>query len=71
MSLMLFKRIVITSNDIVDRIWIAIGIDKRHDRNAQFISFSNSDMLVAWIDNDQQVQEACSLRERRKGSDRA
>ena len=49
------QSIVIACNDIVDRIGIAVGIDKSHHRNAEFVRFCNSDMLAAWIDDDQEA----------------
>ena len=45
MSLMLFKSIIVASNDIFNRIWIAIGIDKAHDRNAELVGFGNANAL--------------------------
>ena len=40
--------IVVASNNIINRIWIAIGIDQRHDRDAEFNRFSDRNDVRGW-----------------------
>ena len=47
--------IIISRDDIINAIWIAVGVDNTNDRNSQLVGFTDRDALMVYIHHKQRI----------------
>ncbi len=55
------NRIVVTGDDIIDASGIAIGVDDTEDRNTEFIRFTNSNVFVLDVYDENRIGQSAHI----------